>query len=78
MTDKERLDWLEKKGQGFALISDDQGHWCLVEDGMQTISDDPPDNCSTMFYVKKKQWKSTIRKAIDSEIKKQNKELHRR
>ena len=71
MTDKERLDWLEKKGQGFALISDDQGNWSLVGDGMQTISDDPPDSCVTLFYVKKKQWKSTIRKAIDSEIKKQ-------
>jgi len=68
MTDKERIDWLQKNN-GCALVSDDQGHWAVVEDGFQSLSSGPPDDCSTTFFIKKAEWKTTVRKAIDSAMK---------
>lgn len=36
-TDEQRINWLEKKGFGGALISDDNGHWAMVFDGFQNL-----------------------------------------
>uniref|UniRef100_A0A6M3LF10 Uncharacterized protein n=1 Tax=viral metagenome TaxID=1070528 RepID=A0A6M3LF10_9ZZZZ len=66
--DTERINWLEKK-QGKALVSDDFGHWAVVEDGMQNIPDSPPDDIQTTFFIEKEEWKKSIREAIDSAIK---------
>ena len=65
MVDKERLDWLEEH-QGCALISDDMGHWAVSGDGFQTLSNLPPDDVETTFFIEKKQWKKSLREAIDS------------
>ena len=67
MGDKERFDWLEEH-QGCALISDDMGHWAVSGDGFQSLSDNPPDDVETTFFIEKKQWKSSIREAVDSAI----------
>jgi len=66
--DTERIDWLQKN-QGKALVSDDCGHWAVVEDGMQNVPDNSPNDIHTTFFIKKKEWKKTIRKAIDYAIK---------
>jgi len=62
--DTERLDWLEK--HQFALVSDDNKHWACVCDGFQSIPSDYPTDIQTSFFIEKKQWKKSIRKAIDA------------
>lgn len=69
MNDKQRIDWLQKHGQGLALLSDDQGHWAVSGDGMQSVSSNPPEDCHTTFFVEKREWKKTVRKAIDAAIR---------
>ena len=72
MTDKERIDWLEKqvkKGRCPGLINDDNGHWAIAFEGIQNCPDttDPCD-ISTSFFIEAGYWKDTIREAIDSAI----------
>lgn len=64
-TDTERLDWLAKQG-GAALVNDDFGHWAVSFDGMQNVPRKTPADIQTMFVIEKKQWKKTIRQAIDA------------
>jgi hypothetical protein len=62
--DKIRLDWLEKTQ--YALISDDNGHWACVSDGMQNCPvDENTCDINTMFFIEKNRWHDTIRGAID-------------
>jgi len=63
-TDTERLDFLETC-EGWALVSDDAGHWALVSEGFQNLPDDVPGDIRSVFFIKKDQWKTTIREAID-------------
>lgn len=68
MTDKERIDWLEKQ-EGFSLISDDAGRWAVVTSGMQNVPDsDELTDISTTFWIEANEWKDSIREAIDSAI----------
>ena len=76
MTDKERIDWLQKQ-EGFALVSDDFGHWAVVGDGYQSVPYKTPADIATTFFVKKKDWKKTIRQAIDAEMKEANNDRHK-
>ena len=71
MKDKERLDWLEKN-QGYALVSDDFGHWVCVCSGMQNVPDKTPDDIHTSFFIEKNEWKKTIREAIDFAVEEEN------
>jgi len=68
MKDKERLNWLEEQGDGIALINDDQGFWAVASDGMQSLSEIPPDDLSTSYFIEKKYFKPSIREAIDYAI----------
>jgi len=75
ITDKERIDWLENKfnyGHSPALVTDDNGHWAVSFIGIQNVSFKKRD-LDVMICVKTKQWKKTIRKAIDYAIIKENK-----
>lgn len=67
-TDKERLDWLEKN-DGVGLISDDAGRWAVSTGGMQNVPN-PKEaiNICTLFFVEAKEWKKSIREAIDYAI----------
>jgi hypothetical protein len=66
MADTKRLDWLEKE-DCYSLISDDNGHWACVVEGIQSVSlKNGPTDITTTFWIKKTDWKSTIREAIDS------------
>jgi len=66
--DKERIDWLEKE-QGSALVSDDAKHWAVVCDGFQNVPMNTPSDIQTTFFIKKKEWKKSIREAIDCAMK---------
>jgi hypothetical protein len=68
--DKERLDWLENQ-EGCGLISDDCGHWAVSGDGFQNIPVNQrknPEDIQTAFFIESKQWKVSIRDAIDAAI----------
>lgn len=48
-----------------ALIFDDNGHWALTTDGVQTCpSGDEPEDISTTFFVTRDQWQDTATRAI--------------
>lgn len=64
MNDKKRIDWLEKQ-HGSALVSDDHSHWVVATFGMQSIPKKFPGDIDTAFFIKKKEWKKSIREAID-------------
>lgn len=66
--DSKRLTWLQQQ-QGFALVSDDQGHWAVVCDGMQNLPLNPPDDVQTTFFIEKHQWRKNIRRALDAAMK---------
>ena len=71
MTDKERLDWLQKKVETGAcpgLINDDNGHWAVSFDGIQNVPDTDPCDIQTTFFVFARDWKDSIREAIDHAI----------
>ena len=62
-TDKQRIDWLEKKAFGAALVSDDNGHWAVVFDGFQNVAfGKKPIDIETTFFIRKKQWQNSARK----------------
>lgn len=73
MNDTERINWLEtitKNGACPALVNDDNGHWAVVFDGIQSVSHgQKPMDVSTTFFIKAKDWKNTIRQAIDTAIR---------
>ncbi len=69
MTDTERLDWLEKEGNGCAVIHDDNSHWAVAFDGMQNvIRGDEPGDLDTHFFIDADKFRPTIREAIDAAI----------
>ena len=73
MNDTDRINWLEKqtrKGACPALVYDDNGHWALSWTGMQNVvTGKNGKEVWTSFHVPAKDWKPTIRKAIDAAIK---------
>jgi hypothetical protein len=72
MTDTERLDWLEQQS-GYALVNDDFGRWAFVVDGMQNIPTKKMGDIVTTFFINKKDWKDSIRQAIDYTMRKRAK-----
>jgi len=70
MNDTERIDWLQKAGCGIALINDDNGYWAVATEGFQTVPEaDGTTDIETTYFIEKKWWKSTVRKAIDYAVK---------
>jgi hypothetical protein len=69
ITDTDRLNWMRKQ-YGCGLISDDNGHWAVSSCGWQNVvaGEQPQDVCST-FVVDGKDWKNSLRKAIDSAMR---------
>lgn len=72
ITDKYRLDWLESI-DGLGLISDDAGRWAVSDGGMQNVPNlDSPIDISTVFTVEGKDWRKSIREAIDAAMGKED------
>lgn len=69
MTDSELIDCLEKL-DGFGLISDDFGRWAVTSCGFQNVPDDinVPSDITTSFFVQAKDWKPTIREALNAAL----------
>jgi len=69
LNDTSRINWLEEN-DGVGLISDDAGRWAVSTAGMQNMPNpDEPIDIMTSFFVEAKEWKLTIREAIDYAIK---------
>lgn len=67
MTDKDRLDGiagLVKRGLCPILAFDDRKYWALGSDGTQNCVSRKSDIIG-QYYIPKRHWKKTIRKAID-------------
>lgn len=64
LTDTELLNAIENM-HGYSLVSDDNGHWALVCDGIQNVpmSDDPED-IQTTFWIEAHCFKPSVREAI--------------
>jgi len=73
MKDKERLDWLQEQ-DCYSVISDDRGHFACVVEGIQDVPLEVPNDIQTTFFIKKNQWKKSVREAIDCAIERQHKE----
>ena len=75
LTDTDRLNWLEKH-EGYGLISDDAGHWAVSGSGTQNVASGmrrKPIEIAATFFVEAKEWRKTIRGAIDAAIKEDEK-----
>lgn len=67
-TDTERLDALEKIGNGLGLIEDDNGYWAVGTEGHQNIRCDGffvGGDLETVHWIEAKMFRKTIREAID-------------
>ncbi len=56
----------EKEGDGFAIVSDDAGHWAAVTNGTQNIPDGYPADMWMSFHIKASEWKPTIAEALQA------------
>lgn len=69
-TDKERIDWLEEQAMNGAcpgLVNDDNGHWAVSCSGFQNaVCGEETQDVETTFFVEAKEWKGSVRDAIDS------------
>lgn len=69
-TDKELLDgleWLVEHGDCPGIINDDDGHWAVSGTGTQdVVFEYGPQSIHTSFFVKKEEWRDTIREAIEA------------
>jgi hypothetical protein len=66
-TDGQMLDWLEAKThEGYcpALVFDDDGHWAVMFDGVQSIPVDGHPVVSTFLASSETPWRDTSREAI--------------
>ena len=71
-TDTQLLDALQEitnLGGCPGVINDDNGHWAVTGDGIQSIAcgEDPVD-VNTTFFVQASQWKKTVREAINAYV----------
>jgi hypothetical protein len=66
-TDGKMLDWLEAKThEGYcpALIFDDDGHWAVMFDGVQSTPGDGPPFATSHWAGDETQWFDSVREAI--------------
>jgi len=56
---------LTRLGYAPNLIYDDNGHWAVVTDGFQTVPKGiNPQDIESCFFIEKRQWKLTPRRAL--------------
>lgn len=69
-SDTELLNGLEAlvaTGDCPGIINDDNGHWTVSGSGVQNVPDgDGPSDIQTTFFIEAKDWKPTIREAIEA------------
>ena len=73
VTDTDRINFFEKqcnKGSCPALVNDDNGHWAVAESGFQNVVvGKKGQDVHTTFFISAKEWKPTVRQAIDAWMK---------
>jgi hypothetical protein len=75
-TDKQLLDGLDRmvrKGSCPGLINDDNGHWAVSEAGIQNVVTGAPKDVQTTFFISAKQWRRSVRAAINAYLNECNK-----
>jgi len=68
MTDKQIIKWLEAH-QGCALVSDDDGRWAVSASGFQNVTAGKAADVQTTFFIAKKEWRTSIKKAVEAAAK---------
>ncbi len=68
------IEELTKLGQAPSLVYDDNGHFAVTGDGYSTINDEPQD-ANIYCFVRKSQWKPTIREALEHYMFSRDEEL---
>ena len=49
------------------LLNDDNGHWAVSVEGVQNLPmDDGPADIQTTFFIEAKNWRPTLRGAIEA------------
>lgn len=62
---EELIEWVEEKF-GMSIVSDDDGRWACTTDGFQNVPEsDGAFDLSTSFFIKKDQFRNSIREAIE-------------
>lgn len=72
VTDTQRLDYFvasAKRGFSFNIVNDDAGRWAVSDSGMQEVPEKGPIDMCITHFVEKKQWRRTLRGAIDACMK---------
>ena len=73
ITDKDRIDWLEKQakdGCSPGLVNGDNGHWAVSMTGFQNaVCGRKAQDVQTTFCVAAKEWRRSVRAAIDAAMK---------
>lgn len=59
------IEELTKLGQAPNILYDDNGHFAITADGYSSVSTEPRD-ASIFSFVRKSQWKRTIREALEN------------
>ena len=60
------IEELTKLGEAPCILYDDNGHFAITGDGMQTVcSGDEPMDCDLQFSVEAECWKDTMREALE-------------
>ena len=68
LTDTDRLDWLERVGDGIAVVHDDHSQWAVAYEGVQYVRLSEGEDFSTSYFVDGSAFRDTLREAIDHAI----------
>jgi hypothetical protein len=69
------MEQLANLGHCICLLYDDNGHWVFSSAGFQNVPmSDEPEDIDTQFFVKAKEWKNTIREALNDYLNEDNDE----
>jgi len=63
------IEELTKLGHAPCLMYDDNGNFAVTGDGFQELSDDDTCDMSIYTFIKKEQWKPTVREALYDYLK---------
>lgn len=59
------LEELTKLGWAPCLLYDDEGHWAVSSEGVQSVAMGDPIDMSMSHFIEKEDWKPTIREALN-------------
>jgi hypothetical protein len=59
------IEELTKLGQAPCLLYDDDGHFAISEEGIQTISTNGKDNRELYHFIEERMWQDSIREALN-------------